>query len=359
MAKNIGIKCTYNDGDEGIFVGFKGTCSENTIKRNIEQGRVWCSQKECECRKYYDKGFKGKRPIQPCMESVLFRDWEFGAGTYHTGVRAGTPIHLSNVGVGKIAILTTRFPGDKEIDRKIIGFFKIGKVNNRKGETRLIADEHFRIRLQLEEAKQLYFWDYYSTKGGAKWGPGLIRYLNDETVLSILKDLRKTIRDEEAKLKISKLIEQDFKGIEPAPLSGLRDKKRENRDRRIAIMRKYGPGGEGPAHKKLKNWIANNPNEIGITDVIDKKVEYCFPSGDVADILFRCNGNKEVVVEIETVDPLPGCYQALKYKILRCAELQKDINTPEVETVLVAWIIPEEVKDFCDRYGIKYFQKTI
>lgn len=360
MAESVAIKCTYNNGDEGTFVGFNGTCSEEIIKWNIEHGRVWCNQRECDCKKYYNKGFKGKRPVDPCMESVLFRDWEYGAGTYHTGKRAGTPIRLSNVDKGKIAILTTRFPGDKEEDRRIIGFFKIAQITDKpEQETRMMADKKLRIRLPMEEAKELYFWDYYSTKGGAKWNTGLIRYLQDKTVLRILLDLRETIRDEKAKVMIGELISQDFKGMTPLPASGPRIKKSGNRTKRIALARKYGAGGEGMEHKKMKEWIAKNPKEIGIAGVEDTKIEYAFPSGDMVDILFKLSGNKDVVVEVETSYPLPGCFQALKYRILRCAELNRDISSPDGEAVLVAWDVPEKARKFCHKYGIRFVQKKL
>lgn len=61
MAKNIAFKCTYNNGGPGI--GFEGACSEEIIKRNIEDKRAWCCSKDCECREYYEKKFKGKRSL--------------------------------------------------------------------------------------------------------------------------------------------------------------------------------------------------------------------------------------------------------------------------------------------------------
>lgn len=357
MPRNVAIKCTYNDGDEGLYVGFNGTCSEDIIKQNIENGRVWCSSKDCKCKKYFKNGLKGKRPTDPCLESVLFRKWEFGAGTYHSGKRANTPIHLSDVGKGKIAILTTRFPGDNEIDRKIIGFFKIGKItNNKDEETKIFADNNYRIRLPLEEAKELYFWDYYSTKGGAAWGTGLIRYLEDGPVARILHDLRETLRDEKSKELVSALLDQDFQGIVIPQASGPRVKKSGNRAKRMAISRKYGPGGEGEDHKKLKDWIANNPQELGFKKVKVAEVEYVFPSGDTADILFKVTNNKDAVVEIKTIDVVSGFYQALKYRVLRCAERNLSIDSSDVEGILVAWEIPKIIKNLCDRYGIKYLE---
>ncbi len=360
MSRHIAIKCTYNNGDEDDYVGFNGTCSENIIKWNIEKGRVWCSNKNCDCRKYYDKGFKGKIPVEPCMESVLFNAWKYGAGWYHNGDRAGTPIHLSDVEEGKIAILTTLFPNDEEIDRRIIGFFKIGRItDNDDEETVMYADKKFRLRLPMEEAKELYLWDYYSTKGGARWNTGLIRYLNDEQIVSILLDIGKTIRDEKAKALVMELLRQDFHSISPSPASGPRIKESGDRAKRIFMTRKYGSGGEGKEHKKLKQWIAQNPQEIGLTNIKKTNIEYVFKSGDVVDILFEIDDNRYAVVEIETFDPLPGCYQALKYKVLKCAENGIDINSLNVKAILVAWEISQEIKDFCKKYGLSFVEKKL
>ncbi|MEW6003531.1 MAG: hypothetical protein AB1638_12920, partial [Nitrospirota bacterium] len=304
--------------------------------------------------------FQGNRPVDPCMESVLFRDWKYGAGWYHTGARAGTPIHLSDVGVGKVTILTTRFPNDNEIDRRIIGFFKIDRVTNNPGEETIVyADKQFQLRLPMEEAKELYFWDYYSTLGGARWNTGLIRYLSDDQVIRILTDLKDTLRDEMAKAMVITLLNRDFSNISPPPAIGPRIQKSGNRTKRISMVRKYGSGGEGIDHKKLKEWIAENPEKIGLSCVKRTEIEYVFTSGDVVDIVFEIDGNKGAVVEIETIEPYTGCFQVLKYKVLKCAELGVDIKSPEVEAILVAWTIPQQVRDFCNKYGIRFVEKKL
>ena len=361
IAQHVAVKCTYNNGDEGVYVGFNGICSENIIKFNIKSGRVWCSQSECKCKQYYNSEFNDrKKPDEPCYESILFRDWGYGAGSYHTGKRSGTPIHLSRVDIGKIAILTTRFPNDKEIDRRIIGFFKIARVTNNPNEdTRMYAYEKFRLRLLMEEAKELYFWDYYSTKGRVFWGSGLIRYLNDDKVARLLIDLRQTLRDEKAKAMVDILLTKDFPKVTPLPASGPRIKKSGNIIKRVSVTRKYGSGGEGNEHRKLKEWIAQNPKEIGLTNVKKAETEYVFASGDAADIMFELEGDTYVVVEIETLDPYPGCHQALKYRVLKCAELGLDIKSPKVKAILIAWSIPEEIKSFCKKYGIRFEEKKI
>ena len=84
-------------------------------------------------------------------------------------------------------------------------------------------------------------------------------------------------------------------------------------------------------------------------------VEKGFLSNDTVDIFFELKNGDSVVVEIETYDPLPGCHQALKYKVLQCAETGENITSKRVTAVLVARILPTEVTNFCGKYGIKPF----
>ena len=83
---------------------------------------------------------KGTKPKNPCYESRLFREWQFGAGWHHLGVKAGTPKHLNHAQVGKFAILTTRFPNEPESDRRIVGLFQFGEIlDEPDSETTLVA----------------------------------------------------------------------------------------------------------------------------------------------------------------------------------------------------------------------------
>jgi hypothetical protein len=64
--------------------------------------------------------------------------------------------------------------------------------------------------------------------------------------------------------------------------------------------------------------------------------EYELPSGDRADVVFDLLGNRYAVVEIETDNPTPGAYQAIKYKVLKCAQVGLDLKSRNVEAILVA-----------------------
>jgi hypothetical protein len=125
--------------------------------------------------------------------------------------------------------------------------------------------------------------------------------------------------------------------------------------------RKYGGGGEQEQHKRLKNWVAKNPHELGLDSVVQVpgKVEYKFCSGDRADILFELHGSRFAVVEVEIDNAEPGSHQALKYKTLLCAEKWMPLDSNRVLPVLVAYKISSETKEFCRRYGIRWYEKDL
>lgn len=352
MAFSVAFKCTYNDGDQGPYVGFAGTCSTENIFRNVQNHRVWCSNDKCKCRVFYDRQMQGSRPVDPCQESKLFREWKFGAGRYHHGPRAGQRIALTRTEPGKFAILTTRFPGEPEEDRRIIGLFRIASVE---GKNAVIASPIGRIRLPLEEARLLYFWAYHRNKSKYPgWGTLLFRYLEDGQVHRILKDVASSVRDETTKEQISVLIRQAF-GTQRAPApTGYLAEKSLTRDVAVAALRKYGPGGEGKHHKDLKTWISKHPEVLNLSDVTSVNVEYRFCCGDAADVVFSHSSGGYTIVEIETTTPTPGAHQAIKYKSLLCAEKGLPLQTEKVKSLLVAWSIPAEVRAFCEKYNIAF-----
>ena len=136
--------------------------------------------------------------------------------------------------------------------------------------------------------------------------------------------------------------------------AGKQDKKNQ-----ILRARAHDIGIESSDHKELKEWIADNPQTIGLHDVRDKKIEYVFPSGDRVDIVFELKNNRYAVVEIETSDALPGCYQALKYKTLKCAELGLPVTSSSVEAKVVAWDFEPFIKYFCSKYRITTHKKKL
>jgi len=76
-------------------------------------------------------------------------------------------------------------------------------------------------------------------------------------------------------------------------------------------------------------------------------------------VLFKWRGERYTVIEVETSDAKPGAYQALKYKTLLCASRGYSLTDNRVNAKLVAWKIPDDVRDFCDQYEIDYHEKRV
>lgn len=207
--RNIAFKCTYNDGtiDGHSKIGFNGVCSNEIIKWNIKRDKVWCNKGLC--KKYYLNDFKGSKPKVPCYESKLFTKWEYDAGWDHKN--KNVPRKIRQAGIGNLALLTTRFPGDKEKDRKIFGFYKIAKIKDEvNGEviaTKIIAGDKYKIKLTADEARHLNFWDFYSNDNSPDkcfWGTGLFRYFDIE-VIDILDKARNIVNNKEKKSLINEM----------------------------------------------------------------------------------------------------------------------------------------------------------
>lgn len=120
------------------------------------------------------------------------------------------------------------------------------------------------------------------------------------------------------------------------------------------VGRKYGSGGEGQDHKELKIWLAQNPQLLGLKNVVKVKIEHKFLSGDAVDIVFVHSKSKYTVVEVETNIPMPGAHQAIKYRALLCAEQELPLDSSNVRAILVAWSIPKDVRKYCRNYSIDY-----
>lgn len=98
--------------------------------------------------------------------------------------------------------------------------------------------------------------------------------------------------------------------------------------------------GEGIAHKKLKEFIANNPKAIGLPKSCPKgEIEFSLPSGDSVDVKFIWR-NELIAVEVKSVisgisDINRGLYQCVKYQAVTEAMLGVQGKPKNVRTLLV------------------------
>lgn len=353
--KNIACNLIYNNGDEGVLVGFKKRCDVQNIIYNVEldSGR-WCSQPACSCRKYYDKGFKGEVEEFPCNESYLFEGWKWNPGSEY---KTGEPFRILQSGAGKIAILTTRFANCTEAERKIVGFLKIKDIVD--DNHKVIAVKKQSLRLTVDEAQELNFWNYHRNSKSIipMWRQGRFRYLEDIQIAAILYDLKDVVQNETTQSMIAEIIKNDFSefGFERPTVTGAVN---EETVKKIFLKRKYGKGGESKEHRQLKEYISKNPDKIGLKkDEFKADVEHLYISGDLVDILFEpIKGTENTVVEIELDNVIPGIHQAIKYRALRCSQLGLSLTDKNIKATVVAWHLKETEKRLCEKYGISYFE---
>ena len=116
-------------------------------------------------------------------------------------------------------------------------------------------------------------------------------------------------------------------GLEPVPFdfSILREKVKKSR----------GGGGEGPKHKALKEYIAFNPQVVGLpASLRPGQMEYPLLSGDAIDVLFENKGELigiEVKSEIsDEGDIIRGLFQCVKYKTT--LEAQQAVNSKSINS---------------------------
>ena len=120
-----------------------------------------------------------------------------------------------------------------------------------------------------------------------------------------------------------------------------------------------GGGGEGRPHKNLKEYLADNPSQLG-EGLALVEVEYRFVSGDEADILLEDSFGSPVTVEVETHIPsgnYVGVWQAVKYKHLAAVKYQ--LPCEQVCSILAAPEIPDDVKAKCIELGIEAREVTM
>ena len=347
---NVAFKCTYNDGGERGFVGFGGTCTDGNILRNVKTNpKRWCSTRTNLCRKFCDEGFRGDRPVLPCYESQIIERWRFGPGTYHTEDRDGDPIPMHHAEVGKVALLTTRHPEhDTEAERIVFGVYRIEQVaHDKKGRVWVEGNANHAIRLSESAAFALRYWDFrkLAPKKNPDWRTGLFRYVSDQEVTNFLHALYPHLQSAEDRTVHEELL-ACCGNLNPEGVG-------ENSNRKAAeaaLRQKYGPGGEGERHRALKQFIADHPERLGLGRG-KGAVEHRFVTGDRVDVSVVLAGGRHCVVEVEVEGESTsiGAHQALKYRALRAGELD---STELPHACLVAYSIPQHVKDFCDRHGV-------
>lgn len=197
--RNLAFKITFCDGQKGSdtqHIGFQGLCSKQQINENCKgTGRRWCQNPDCACRQYFQNKITYNQlqwewaDSGICMESRLLIDWTARA-EYSWG-NIVQPRAIRNAENGKLAVLTTRFPGSDESERKIFAVFIITDLSEIDGDRcgEVYAHAKYRIELSKSEAEQINYWDFYHNENNPsakRWGQGIFRYMYDDSCAELL-----------------------------------------------------------------------------------------------------------------------------------------------------------------------------
>ena len=225
---NLAFKCNFcNGGCGNNCIGYKGVCSDDQIRYNIEVRRhSWCSNIKSPCRQYLD-GAITRDELDAmnvdgfvCYESRMLTAWTAAAGEdldEKSGISQGR--RIQDAASNSLAVLTTRYPEAEEEDRIIFGVFVTGEAieGDEDNAGYVVAKAGYAIELTPDEAKQMMFWHYYkNSDGGIRWSQGLYRYLKDGACARILADIVNVKLNPAEKEHAQKVLEYycKIKGIE-------------------------------------------------------------------------------------------------------------------------------------------------
>ncbi|MDE2790531.1 MAG: hypothetical protein OXI81_08935 [Paracoccaceae bacterium] len=231
----------------------------------------------------------------------------------------------------------------------MFGAFKIiARSEDDDGAIWLQGESGSAIRLSDDTALALPYWRFkaYPYSGAPDWRTGLFRYVSDQEVSNFLHALHPFLQSAQDRMALEGLLEC-CGNLE-------RNIRCENSDVELPGANpktKYGPGGEGEPHRRLKEFIANNPDRLKLGPG-KGRVEQNFVTGDRVDVIVDLANGESCVVEIEVEgqSTMIGAHQALKYRALLAGELDQ---TKQPHAFLVAYSIPKNVKELCKRHGVR------
>lgn len=147
---------------------------------------------------------------------------------------------------------------------------------------------------------------------------------------------------------------------EVARFGGDAVKKKNNKDDVAPPKRgSWSTEPESQEHRKLKEYVANNPSVIGLPRGSPVgRTEYLFPSADSADVVFT--SSKQLVgVEVKShisndADLSRGIFQAVKYQALLRAEQRARLEAPTATALLVSErALPTKLANLAAALGVE------
>lgn len=109
---------------------------------------------------------------------------------------------------------------------------------------------------------------------------------------------------------------------------------------KMSVPSNYHGGGEGLEHKKLKEYICNHPEVVGIKEDCKGISEETLYSGDRLDVLFKLKNGDRIALEVKPSsskdeDIFRGIYQCVKYQAVMEAMRRAKSEKYNIKVILV------------------------
>jgi len=131
----------------------------------------------------------------------------------------------------------------------------------------------------------------------------------------------------------------------------------------IAEKVKYGRGGgESEEHRRLKEYVKQNPHLIGLPKTLGGQTEYMFLSNDEIDVLFKSNaiwiGVEVKAAHSDPVDIMRGLFQCVKYKaLIEAAQRYEQADVCSRVLLVLEGALPPELRRVVGLLKIELVEK--
>ncbi len=186
-------------------------------------------------------------------------------------------------------------------------------------------------------------------------GEGISWFIKDKKVYekSSTKQKREIVKEILSEIYTFHYWDDVLNDFELNPASSKKNKTLEEK------AKKFRKGGESEVHKKLKKYVANHPDKIGLKNTKTKgEIEFSFPSADAVDVLFKLDkewiGTEVKTKESGLEDILRGLYQCIKYKAL--IEAMQMVNQEPINARCILALggkFPPELKGIKNTLGVE------
>jgi hypothetical protein len=124
-------------------------------------------------------------------------------------------------------------------------------------------------------------------------------------------------------------------------------------------------GGEGEAHKRLKEFVARHPEVIGLPpNTPAGNIEQPLPSGDSLDVCFQ-ETQEWTAAEVKPIDSpigdiLRGLFQCVKYKaVMEAEQVTKGLTRAATAVLVLQGTLPHVLVPIRNMLGITVFEGVV